>query len=153
VAILIPLKRNHNLYRHPDTAPVRRFTSRTSRPSCSFGSSSVVIFGKASKPNRCQQSLLLPVLPWRSECPNCPHLSKLTKSRRGITLFLVGRPNWAFPSRLLLASAESLGLRSPLSCPRQTPKTLFGTLNLLSDKPFRVAIGNYFKHYDGVVRT
>ena len=55
-------------------------------------------------------------------------------------------------ARLLLGvgSAGIGGVAVALGA-QNTPKTLFGTLMLLSDKPFRVGERIIFKHYDGVV--
>jgi MscS family membrane protein len=64
---------------------------------------------------------------------------------------LLGRlSNLGIPIATLLASAGIGGLALALGA-QDTLKTLFGTLNLLTDKPFRVGDRIIFETYDGVV--
>jgi MscS family membrane protein len=77
-------------------------------------------------------------------------MSKLASLVAVVALFLVGGQYLGIPVATLLASAGIGGVAVALSA-QDTLKTLFGTLNLLSDKPFRVGDRIVFKQYDGVV--
>ena len=65
-------------------------------------------------------------------------------------LFLVGGQYLGIPIATLLASAGIGGVALALGA-QDTLKTLFGTLNLLSDQPCRVGDRIIFEKYDGVV--
>jgi MscS family membrane protein len=67
-----------------------------------------------------------------------------------LIVLLVGGQYLGIPLATLLASAGIGGIALALGA-QDTLKTLFGTLNLLSDKPFRVGERILFKGYDGVV--
>ena len=77
-------------------------------------------------------------------------MSKLASLVVAVILFLVQGQNLGIPIATLLASAGIGGVAVALSA-QNTLKTLFGTLMLLSDKPFRVGERIIFKQYDGVV--
>ena len=67
-----------------------------------------------------------------------------------VALFLIGGQHLGIPVATLLASAGIGGIALALGA-QDTLKTLFGTLMLMSDKPFRVGDRIMFKNYDGVV--
>lgn len=67
-----------------------------------------------------------------------------------IALFLIGGQYLGIPVATLLASAGIGGVAVALAA-QDTLKTLFGTVNLLSDKPFLVGDRIIFKNYDGFV--
>lgn len=77
-------------------------------------------------------------------------VSKLVSLAASIVLFLVGGQYLGIPIATLLTSAGIGGLAVALGA-QDTLKTLFGTLCLLADKPFRVGERIIFKTYDGVV--
>jgi len=67
-----------------------------------------------------------------------------------VTLFLVGGQYLGINIGTLLASAGIGGIALALGA-QDTLKTLFGTLSLMADKPFRVGDRIQFKTYDGIV--
>jgi MscS family membrane protein len=67
-----------------------------------------------------------------------------------VTLFLVGGQYLGINIGTLLASAGIGGIALALGA-QDTLKTLFGTLSLMADKPFRVGDRIQFDKYDGVV--
>lgn len=67
-----------------------------------------------------------------------------------VTLFLVGGQYLGIQIGTLLASAGIGGIAIALGA-QDTLKTLFGTLSLMADKPFRVGDRIQFKTYDGIV--
>jgi MscS family membrane protein len=67
-----------------------------------------------------------------------------------VILFLVGGQYLGFRVGALLASAGIGGIALALGA-QDTLKTLFGTLSLMADKPFRVGDRIQFKTYDGFV--
>jgi MscS family membrane protein len=67
-----------------------------------------------------------------------------------VVLFLVGGQYLGIPFATLLTSAGIGGVAIALGA-QGTLKTLFGTISLLSDKPFRVGERIVFAKYDGVV--
>jgi len=67
-----------------------------------------------------------------------------------VLLFLVGGQYLGFRIGALLASAGIGGVALALGA-QDTLKTLFGTLSLMADKPFRVGDRIQFKSYDGIV--
>jgi MscS family membrane protein len=75
---------------------------------------------------------------------------KLAGLVAAVILFLIGGQYLGIPIATLLASAGIGGVAIALGA-QDTLKTLFGTLMLLSDKPFRVGERIRFKEYDGVV--
>ena len=77
-------------------------------------------------------------------------MSKLASLVVAVILFLVQGQYLGIPVATLLASAGIGGVAVALSA-QNTLKTLFGTLMILSDKPFRVGDRIIFKQYDGVV--
>ncbi len=77
-------------------------------------------------------------------------MSKLATLVAAVIVLLVGGQYLGIPLATLLASAGIGGIALALGA-QDTLKTLFGTLNLLSDKPFRVGERILFKGYDGVV--
>ena len=68
----------------------------------------------------------------------------------GVALFLAGGQYLGFPLAALLASAGVGGIALALGA-QDSLKTLFGTINLLTDKPCRVGEQIIFKEYTGVV--
>lgn len=77
-------------------------------------------------------------------------VSKLLSLVVAVILFLVGGQFLGIPVATLLASAGIGGVAVALGA-QDTLKTLFGTLMLLSDKPFRVGERIVFETYDGIV--
>jgi len=77
-------------------------------------------------------------------------VSKLTSLVAAVILFLIGGQYLGIPIATLLTSAGIGGLAVALGA-QDSLKTLFGTLSLLGDKPFRVGDRVIFKSYDGVV--
>ncbi|TWT29213.1 Low conductance mechanosensitive channel YnaI [Posidoniimonas corsicana] len=77
-------------------------------------------------------------------------VSRLASLFATVTLWLVGGQYLGIPVATLLASAGIGGVAVALGS-QDTLRTLFGTLNLLADKPFRVGDRIIFKGYDGVV--
>lgn len=77
-------------------------------------------------------------------------VSKLSSIVAGATVFLVGGQYLGIPIGTLLASAGIGGLALAFGA-QDTLKTLFGTLMLMADKPFRVGERIVFGSYDGVV--
>ena len=67
-----------------------------------------------------------------------------------VIIFLEGGHYLGIPVATLLASAGVGGLAVALAA-QDTLKTLFGTIMLLADKPFRVGERIIFRKYDGVV--
>jgi len=67
-----------------------------------------------------------------------------------VVIFLEGGRYLGFPLTTLLASAGIGGLALALAA-QDTLKTLFGTIMLLADKPFRVGERIIFGKYDGVI--
>ena len=65
-------------------------------------------------------------------------------------IFLVGGQYLGIPVATLLASAGIGGIALALGA-QDTLRTLFGTLMLMADKPFRVGDRIMFRNYDGVV--
>lgn len=76
--------------------------------------------------------------------------SKLTSVVLTVVVFLVGGQYLGIPVATLLASAGVGGIALALGA-QDTLKTLFGTVMLMADKPFRVGERIVFKGYDGVV--
>jgi len=76
--------------------------------------------------------------------------SKLTSLALAVLVLLIGGQYLGIPVATLLASAGIGGLALALGA-QDTLKTLFGTLMLMADKPFRVGERIIFKGYDGVV--
>lgn len=77
-------------------------------------------------------------------------MAKLASLVVAVILFLVQGQYLGIPIATLLASAGVGGIAVALAA-QNTLKTLFGTLMILSDKPFRVGDRIVFKQYDGVV--
>ena len=77
-------------------------------------------------------------------------LSKLASLVMSAVILLIGGQYLGIPIATLLASAGIGGLALALGA-QDTLKTLFGTLNLLTDKPFRVGERIIIETYDGVV--
>ena len=77
-------------------------------------------------------------------------MAKLASGVAAVILFLMGGQYLGINLATLLASAGIGGVAVALSA-QDTLKTLFGTLTLLADKPFRVGERIIFKQYDGVV--
>jgi MscS family membrane protein len=75
---------------------------------------------------------------------------KLTSIVTAVIIFLEGGRYLGIPVATLLASAGIGGLAVALAA-QDTLKTLFGTIMLLADKPFRVGERIIFGKYDGVV--
>jgi MscS family membrane protein len=76
--------------------------------------------------------------------------SKLSSTVLAVTVVLVGGQFLGIPVATLLASAGIGGIALALGA-QDTLKTLFGTIMLMADKPFRVGERIIFKDYDGVV--
>ena len=77
-------------------------------------------------------------------------VSKLLSMVAAVIIFLSGGQSLGIPVTTLLASAGIGGLAVALAA-QDTLKTLFGTIMLLTDKPFRVGERIIFGKYDGVV--
>ena len=65
-------------------------------------------------------------------------------------IFIQGGKYLGFPVTTLLASAGVGGLAIALAA-QDTIKSLFGTITLMADKPFRIGDRIVFQNYDGVV--
>jgi MscS family membrane protein len=76
--------------------------------------------------------------------------AKLLSGFAGVVVVLAGGQYLGIPLTTLLASAGIGGIALALGA-QDTLKTLFGTINLLSDKPCRVGERIIFKEHDGVV--
>lgn len=76
--------------------------------------------------------------------------SKLMSVVMTVAVFLIGGQYLGIPVATLLASAGVGGIALALGA-QDTLKTLFGTVMLMADKPFRVGERIVFKGYDGVV--
>ncbi|MGY8769371.1 MAG: mechanosensitive ion channel family protein [Pirellulales bacterium] len=77
-------------------------------------------------------------------------VSRLASLAASVGLILVGGEYLGIPLNTLLASAGIGGVALALGA-QDTLKTLFGTLALMADKPFRVGDRIAFAEYDGVV--
>ncbi len=77
-------------------------------------------------------------------------VSKLISISAVVALFLIGGQYLGIPIATLFASAGIGGVAVALAA-QDTLKTLFGTMNVLTDKPFRVGDRIIFKQYDGFV--
>lgn len=77
-------------------------------------------------------------------------VSRLASIAIGTIFFLYGGQHLGIPLPTLLASAGVGGLAVALAA-QDTLKNLFGTLMLMSDKPFRVGERIAFGQYDGIV--
>ena len=77
-------------------------------------------------------------------------VSKLMSLVAAVIIFLIGGQHLGIPLHTLLASAGIGGLAIALGA-QDTLKTLFGTLMLMADKPFRAGERVSIKNYDGVV--
>ena len=77
-------------------------------------------------------------------------VSKLLSLVAVVTLFLIGGQYLGIPIATLLASAGIGGLAVAFGA-QDSLRTLFGTLMLMADKPFRVGERIIFNKYDGVV--
>jgi MscS family membrane protein len=77
-------------------------------------------------------------------------MSRLLAMVASVVVFLEGGDYLGIPVTTLIASAGIGGLAIALAA-QDTLKTLFGTVMLLSDKPFRVGDRIIFGRYDGVV--
>ncbi len=77
-------------------------------------------------------------------------VTRLLSIVAGVIVFLEGGQYLGIPVTTLLASAGVGGLAVALAA-QDTVKNLFGTIMLLSDKPFRVGERIVFGKYDGVV--
>lgn len=77
-------------------------------------------------------------------------VSRLASIAIGTIIFLYGGQYLGIPLPTLLASAGVGGLAVALAA-QDTLKNLFGTLMLMSDKPFRVGDRIVFGRYDGIV--
>jgi len=77
-------------------------------------------------------------------------VSRLMSLILAVAVFLVGGQYLGVKLTTLLASAGIGGLAIALAA-QDTLKTLFGTIMLMADKPFRVGERIQFKKYDGVV--
>jgi MscS family membrane protein len=75
---------------------------------------------------------------------------KIASIVAGVIVFLEGGHYLGIPVTTLLASAGIGGLAVALAA-QDTLKTLFGTIMLLADRPFRVGERIIFGKYDGVV--
>jgi len=76
--------------------------------------------------------------------------SKLASVMLSVVVMLVGGQYLGVPVATLLASAGIGGVALALGA-QDTLKTLFGTMMLMGDKPFRVGERIVFKGYDGIV--
>ena len=76
--------------------------------------------------------------------------SKLIGLALSVAVFLIGGQYLGIPIATLLASAGIGGVALALGA-QDTLKTLFGTVVLMADKPFRVGERIVFQGYDGVV--
>lgn len=76
--------------------------------------------------------------------------AKLTSLALAVIILLVGGQYLGIPVGTLLASAGIGGVALALGA-QDTLKTLFGTMMLMADKPFRVGERIVFKNYDGTV--
>jgi len=77
-------------------------------------------------------------------------IAKLMSLVVSAVVFLEGGQYLGFPLTTLLAGAGVGGLAFALAA-QDTLKTLFGTIMLMADKPFRVGERIIFEKYDGVV--
>lgn len=77
-------------------------------------------------------------------------VSKLSSIVVVVIVFLQGGQYLGIPLTTLLASAGIGGLAVALAA-QDTLKTLFGTIMLLTDKPFRVGERIVFNKYDGII--
>ena len=77
-------------------------------------------------------------------------VSRLFSLTASVAVVLVGGQYLGIPLTTLLASAGIGGIAIALGA-QDTLKTLFGTLALMADKPFRVGERIVFDKYDGVV--
>jgi MscS family membrane protein len=77
-------------------------------------------------------------------------VSQLTALVASVIVFLAGGQYLGFQLTTLLASAGVGGVALALGA-QDSLKTLFGTLMLMADKPFRVGERILFEKYDGVV--
>lgn len=76
--------------------------------------------------------------------------AKLSSVALAVAVFMVGGQYLGIPVATLLASAGIGGIALALGA-QDTLKTLFGTVMLMADRPFRVGERIIFKGYDGVV--
>jgi MscS family membrane protein len=76
--------------------------------------------------------------------------SRLFSVMASVILFLIGGQYLGIPIATLLASAGIGGIALALGA-QDTLKTLFGTLSIMADKPFRVGERIVIGKYDGIV--
>ena len=109
----------------------------------------VVIFGVS---NRIAESIIASpqINPHGLNAQLIRIVSKLTSIAAATGLFLAGGQYLGIPIATLLAGAGIGGLALAFGA-QDTLKTLFGTIMLMADKPFRVGERIIFGKYDGVV--
>ena len=109
----------------------------------------VVVFGVS---NRIGESIIaLPQInPLGLNAQLIRIVSKLASIFAAATLFIAGGQYLGIPVITLLAGAGIGGLALAFGA-QDTLKTLFGTIMLMADKPFRVGERIIFNKYDGVV--
>jgi MscS family membrane protein len=148
-AMLIPLAFNHVAYRYLTLRGRPLYITDFTTGLIALSATLVVIFAVS---NRIAASVIA-----------SPHISstglnaqliriisKLVSLVAAVILFLIGGQYLGIPIATLLASAGIGGVAVALGA-QDTLKTLFGTISLLSDKPFRVGDRIIYKEYEGVV--
>jgi MscS family membrane protein len=148
-AMLIPLGYNYVAYRFLTLRGMPLYINEFVAVLVAILGALVVVFGAS---NRIAASVIATpsINPAGLNAQLIRIVSKLASLTVSIILLLVGGQYLGIPIATLLASAGIGGLAVALGA-QDTLKTLFGTLNLLTDKPFRVGDRIIFDKYDGVV--
>ena len=148
-AMLIPLAVHHVAYRYITLRGTPIYVITFATGLIALVAILVVIFAVA---NRIAESIIASpeINPGGLNAQLIRISSKITSFVIAVILCLAGGQYLGIPVATLLASAGIGGVAVALGA-QDTLKALFATVNLLSDKPFRVGDRIIFKDYEGVV--
>ncbi len=148
-AMLIPLAFEHVAYRHLTVRSRPLYVVGFASTLAALLASLVVIFGVGS---RIAASVIASpnINPAGLNAQLIRITARLASVLGGVIVFIVGGQYLGIPVATLLTSAGIGGVALALGA-QDTLKTLFGTISLLSDKPFRAGERIVFRDYDGIV--
>ena len=148
-AMLVPLVFAHVTHRHLTVRGTPFYILSFSATTTAFFAALVVIFGVS---NRIAESIIASpqISPLGLNAQLIRIVSKLISIVAAATLFIAGGQYLGIPIATLLTGAGIGGLALAFGA-QDTLKTLFGTIMLMADKPFRVGERIIFGKYDGVV--
>ena len=148
-AMLIPLAFNHVTYDYLTVRGTPLYVLDFSATTIAFFAALVVIFGFS---NRVAESIIASpqINPLGLNAQLIRIVSKLASMAASTILFIAGGQYLGIPVATLLAGAGIGGVALAFGA-QDTLKTLFGTMMLMADKPFRVGERIIFGKYDGVV--